>query len=261
MTVRMDPRLEARRRWVREQAARSSTRRLLWVMAALALVAGSLWLVNSPVLAVSDLIVHGARTSDVQRILEDQGVVVGRPLVAIRPGPLEEALRADPWVAEARVDVIFPDTVEVRIVEREPLVWLAGSSGWTLVATDAVLLERGGQPGTDDYVISLDVPPGNLGAVSPDPRVIGAVEFLLSLSPDVEGGVTITERDAELWATVGDVSVRLGRPVAMAAKAVALVAVLEEGVEDGSTIILLAPTRPAVIPPPDLDNLQPQEEP
>jgi hypothetical protein len=43
------------------------------------------------------------------------------------------------------------------------------------------------------------------------------------------------------------VTIRLGRPIDMGAKALALEAVLAEGVEIGSVVNLLAPARPAVM--------------
>ncbi|NIS33395.1 MAG: hypothetical protein GWN79_16305, partial [Actinobacteria bacterium] len=43
--------------------------------------------------------------------------------------------------------------------------------------------------------------------------------------------------------------IRLGRPLDMEAKARALAAVLDESPAPGSVITLVAPTRPAVLPP------------
>ena len=250
MTIKMDPRLVERRRSVREQSARGSLRRLLWLLGALALVGAAIWLVQSPLLAVEQLVVHGAKAGRAAPILEQENVVLGRPLVLIRPGRLEEALRSDPWISEAEVSLVFPDTVEITVTERVPGAWLVGDDP-ALLATDGVVLSAGGEPAPNDDVIRLDVPAGSPGELHPDARVTGALSFLATLEGRVEGPITMREHDGELWADVGGINVRLGRATAMEAKANALVATLDQGVEEVATIVLLAPSRPAIVAQPE----------
>jgi len=57
-----------------------------------------------------------------------------------------------------------------------------------------------------------------------------------------------------LYATVQGHTVRLGRPVDLDTKATVLAAMIDEGIEEGATIDLIAPLRPAVM------NPQPQVE-
>ena len=85
------------------------------------------------------------------------------------------------------------------------------------------------------------------GEAHTDPTVLGALEFA-SANNGVISGLILREEAGELWATAAGHEVRLGRPVEMPAKAAALVAVLAEGLPEGSMINLIAPTRPAVIP-------------
>ena len=272
MTVTMDPRLEDRRRQVREDSARMSTRRILWLLAALALVAGALWVIQSPLLAVREIVVRGVEATDLGPILEAEQVVEGTALLTLRSGDIEEAILANPWIAEARVDILFPDSVEIEVIERRPGAWLQGPQGATLLSVDGVMLEHRSVAPIDADIIHLATIQAALGAVHPDPRVTGAVEFLASLNDAVPRPVSITERDGDLWAALPDLEVRLGRPVAMVAKAASLIATLEVGVQPGSTIVLLAPSRPAVVVPTPLvdgevqpaespPGLQPKEEP
>ncbi|MFQ5966148.1 MAG: cell division protein FtsQ/DivIB [Acidimicrobiia bacterium] len=262
MSLRMDPRLAERRKAVREQSARGSLRRLLWVLGAGALLGAALWLIQSPLLAVSQLVVHGATAGRAAPILEQENVGLGRPLLLVRPGRLEEALLSDPWISEAEVSLVLPDTVEIELRERQAGAWLLAPSP-VLLATDGVILEVGGGPQADGFVIRLDAEVGARGELHPDSRVLGALSFLTPLQGLVPGPISVTEQAGELWAEVGDIDVRLGRPTAMEAKASALVAILDGGVEGGSTIVLLAPTRPAVVEPQALQNneAQPQVEP
>ena len=53
----------------------------------------------------------------------------------------------------------------------------------------------------------------------------------------------------ELWAEIPEFDVRLGRPTDMEAKAVSLVALLDEKPPRGSLLTLIAPAKPAYTPP------------
>ncbi len=248
MTLDMDPRLVERRKEVREQSARGAIRKLLWLLASAAVVGAALWLVQSPFLSISQLVVHGAKAARVASILSEEGVALGRPLLTVRPGRVEAALEADPWISQASVSLVFPDTVEIDVREREAAAWLVGTPGG-LVASDGVVLTEGGTRSQTDHVIDLDTDLGAPGELHPDPRVMGAVTFLSGLGARAPSPVTVTEQAGELWADLGSVRARLGRPTGMEAKAAALLATLEAGVGEGSIIVLIAPTRPSVIEP------------
>ncbi len=80
-----------------------------------------------------------------------------------------------------------------------------------------------------------------------DHRVTGGVTFVSELPIETRRQVTLGEQDGELWAEVAGLHVRLGLPTEMAEKAAALLAILEEELPPGSTVNLVAPTRPAVV--------------
>jgi hypothetical protein len=80
--------------------------------------------------------------------------------------------------------------------------------------------------------------------------MLSVVEFVAALPAGVAATTTITATDGELIAEVGDHRVRLGDPSNMAAKAVALGALLADGrLAPDAVIDLIAPTRPAVSSP------------
>ncbi len=80
-----------------------------------------------------------------------------------------------------------------------------------------------------------------------DQRVTGAVAFVAGLPAETRRQGILSEREGELWADLSGLHVRLGLPTEMTEKASALLAILEEELPPGSTINLVAPTRPAVI--------------
>ena len=246
----IDPRIAARRREVIEGSARRSLLRLAkWLTVLLVLVAVG-WLVQSDPFRVEVIETSGVTRSATAEILVTEEVVAGRPMILVRPGDVEEALLADPWVVEATVGLTFPDRIQVTVRERPPAAWLVSGSARLLLGADGIVV-----PGDDVEdvlpVVRLGgVAPAEQGARLDDARAVAALTFLTTLDPLLASRGVLGERlDGELWFSVPGLEVRLGRPIEMAEKAAALAALLERGVPPGSEVNLIAPTRPAVATP------------
>lgn len=242
----MDPRIEGRRRAIAEDRARVTLRRLLRVVVASLLVAGALWALRSPFFSVDVVAVSGAGVVDVEAVLAEAGVRPGVPLVEVDAGAAESLLLADPWVEKATVSRVWPDRVEVAVTERVAVGWAETTSGWARIAADGVILGEGTPPEGAARVVGAGATAEDL-AVSP--RVAGAAAFLAALPPELATGAVVDVGGEELVATVAGFPVRLGPPEDMIAKASALAAVLVTAPAPGSEIVLLAPSRPAVLPP------------
>lgn len=243
----VDPRIERRRRTVRENTLHGRLRTILWVCVLGAVIGAVVWILQSPLLDVQTIAVYGVSRSSVAETLENAGIEVGTPMVRVNAGELETSLEEDPWVAAARVERTFPHTVEVDISERMVAAGLTYHGGWTLLSTDGIVLgATDSLPDGSARLVMENVDPGPPGEPPQDQMVAGGLEFATALQPDLRGNVSIVIQNGELWASVGAVSVRLGSPLEMTAKAKALEALLETGVPDGSVINLIAPSRPAV---------------
>lgn len=72
-------------------------------------------------LRVADIRVEGRRTTDRQTIFDALGARLGTPILAIDPVRAKEKLEGLPWVRSALIERRLPDTLYVRLVEREPL--------------------------------------------------------------------------------------------------------------------------------------------
>jgi cell division protein FtsQ len=241
--VDIDPRLAARRRQVAEARARTSFTKVIWVLGLTALIGGAVLLARSPLLAVQNLIVEGMARSEVDAILSDTGLFEGRPMILVRTAEVEAALAADPRVKSVAVRLGWPQTARVLLERRIPVAWAPVDEGWGLIALDGVVVGVAEVP-------TLDLPHLQI-AVTPElsAAVIGGLSFLGELAPQPGVAVVVTESDGELWANIAGTVVRLGRPIDMEPKARALVALLAEGLPSGTMVNLVAPTRPAVIPP------------
>lgn len=95
-------------------------------------------------LVVTDIEVTGRQTTDASTIMEALGATRGTPILAVDPSRAKEQLQALPWVRSAAIERRLPDTLFVRLVERQPLaVWqhdgkqqLIGRDGDVIPVTD-----------------------------------------------------------------------------------------------------------------------------
>jgi len=72
-------------------------------------------------LRVADIRVEGRQTTDRETILEALGARPGTPILAVDPARAKRQLESLPWVRSALIERRLPDTLYVRLVEREPL--------------------------------------------------------------------------------------------------------------------------------------------
>lgn len=240
----IDPRLAERRRSVAEDNAKRNIGRLLRFLSLLAVVGALVWLALSPLLSVAQVRTAGVVSSDTHSTLVSEGVVAGTPMIMIRSGSVEDALERDPWVSQARVQLRWPDEVVVRVVERVPIIWVQSAEGWSWRAMDGVAVPGPNEPDSESPRLILDHL--TTSEVEESPMVRGAAEFVDALPQELSRAMTLTVEEGELWTKAGGHDVRLGRPVEMAPKALSLSALLGEDQPPGATLILVAPTHPAV---------------
>jgi cell division protein FtsQ len=72
-------------------------------------------------LALKDVAVQGRGRTGADTILGALGVARGMPMLAISPEAAKARLEALPWIRSASVERLLPDTLYVRVVERQPL--------------------------------------------------------------------------------------------------------------------------------------------
>ena len=255
MTI--DPRLIERRQTVAEENAHRSVGRLLRFLAVILVVSGVVWLMLSPWLSVSRVRTAGILASSAHGTLAQHGVVAGTPMIFVGTGRVEAALEADPWILEARVDRDWPDEIVVQVIERIPVIWVQSAEGWSWRAIDGVAVPGPDAPDEEDPRL---IASGMLESELDGSLLVeGAAEFVESLPRGLAQGLTLEIQDGELWAVIEGKAVRLGRPVEMKAKALSLAALLREDIPQGSTLILVAPTNPAVEMPNTRDDVEEAE--
>src|SRR5690606_30695262 len=70
-------------------------------------------------LRIEEVLVEGRARTDGEEILARLGLETGRPILAVDPQAARAALETLPWVTAASVERQLPDTLYIRLVERE----------------------------------------------------------------------------------------------------------------------------------------------
>ena len=70
---------------------------------------------------VDNIEIEGAKRLSRSLLLEQSKVGPGASLLAIRPGQVERALMAHPWIAKAEVSRKWPHSLHLKIQERDPV--------------------------------------------------------------------------------------------------------------------------------------------
>ena len=229
------------------RVALSRPRRWPW-LAAIALAAGLLVFLHSPLLAVEAVEIVGSDRSDVASAVAGTGLGPGALLLWVDTAAVERAVESDPGVRDVRVDRVWPDRIVVEVIEHDPLVWIEGTLRWMLVARDGSVVADAPEPGAGLLRAALAFPDRVPGEVPTDPAWHEVVEMALVLADDIGGTLTLEMRGAEMWTEAFGHPVRLGHPIDLADKGRTLRAMLAEEVPSGHIIDVSSPRRPAVVP-------------
>lgn len=138
--VRAHPRIRDRRVAVARDLGRRRRRRLNAVLGVLCAVVWTMVGLRSPLLDVDRVQVSGAERTPRDAVTAALGAGRGTPLLDVDPGAATERIEALPWVAEARVQRLWPGTVRIVVEERHPVAVTSHPDGWaTLDARGRVL--------------------------------------------------------------------------------------------------------------------------
>lgn len=94
-------------------------------LAALALVGlgawrGYLWVMSSPRFAIRQIVVTGNVRVPEDELLRRAGLAPGRNVFSVRLADVERQLAQHPWIASVRASRRLPDTLTIRVTERQP---------------------------------------------------------------------------------------------------------------------------------------------
>lgn len=243
------PRIRARRAEVARSAGRRRLRRANVVLAVVCTSVWTLVALRSPLLDVDRVQVSG-----VERTSEDQVRAAARlaPGEAMAELDLDSARRRVaelPWVRTAAARRLWPGTVRIVVVERQPLAVVRGPRGWSRVDADGHVLDVSPRRPTGLVALAGARPAAPGARLARDDRV--ALSTLGRLPPALVTDAVIARWDrAGLVLGLADgFAVVIGDASDLRAKATAAEAVRRAAdMAQGCRIDVRVPTAPFLTP-------------
>ncbi len=135
-------------------------------------------------LKVDQILVEGRSRVPARTVMATLGVHRGAPILGIGVGDVRQRLEAIAWVESALVERRLPDTIFVRLTERQPLaLWQHNGRFSVIDAKGAVVQDEAGEFAHLPIVVGDDAP-----------AHAEALLFLLATEPDLQKRVTAAVR-------------------------------------------------------------------
>lgn len=149
--------------------------------------------------AVNDVLVEGRTETDRNAILRTLGVQRGDPILAIDLVEAREKLESLPWVSAAAVERRLPDTLFVRLSERQPMAIWQHDRRFTVI-------DREGRPLADAADLArrgnerIETLPQVVGANAPFqvPKLLAALDTVPALRDMVSAAIWLGDRRWDL---------------------------------------------------------------
>lgn len=258
--VKAHPRIRERRIAVQREAGRRRLRLLVAAVAVVAVVAGGVAALQSPLTDVDRVRVAGARMTTRAEVLRVAGLDRRRQLLDVDPARIAARVERLPWVGTATVRRSWPSTVAIAVTERRPVLVAPVGAGerWALLdATGRVLaLEPTRRPGFP--ALSRGPEPGRPGTTI-DGRALVALRVAAALPADlgVEVGDVVMADDGGVdLALLPSGVVRFGDAADLPAQLEALVTVLGAVERESVAVIdVRVPSAPTITRRPQRETL------
>ena len=206
----------------------------------------------SPLLDVRHVRVVGSRHTSSTDVASIAGLSNGDNLLFVDAADVAAKTEELPWVETARVDRLLPNTVRVRIVERDPAMTVTTEEGSWLVDDEGRVLETAAEGEDLPSIAAADLGPVEPGGTVQRPSIRAAVRAFGSMPKElrdrIEAGFAPTEERIS-FSLKGGTVIRYGAAEQLPDKNEVVLALLErfgEGSADISYIDVRVPSNPAV---------------
>lgn len=238
----MDKRVRERRRSVNRERGRRRAVMLVALAAVLIAVGLFLCLRSSDVFAVKRVTATAVEHVTEDEIGQATADARGVSLLRLSTAAIEADLSALPYVRDVEVHRRFPDTLEIRLVEYEPIAclraadgktWLVGDDGRALEPTNSATLPLL-VPTTAVKPVAGETVPESIVAALPAAGLLVSEEIADAL-PDVDH-ISVSSGGEVSVLLVGGAELRLGNASELKRKLTVAAEIVERYLRDGKQI-------------------------
>jgi cell division protein FtsQ len=251
----IDERIAERRAEVRDDRRRTRLRRTLVLLALVLVAAGLVAIERSPLVGLEEVRVAGTDRLDTATVLDAADLDLGTSTLRLRLGDAADRVTALPLVREASASRVDPLTVQIEVVEREPVLNATGDDITRLVDRDGIVIAEGRLDALPE--IRLPAAPPAVGrTVGEDPALANAHHAWRGLGGPLRTEVQRFDADGSDDLTLQlerGLEVRFGRAQRLDEKVRALGAILGDlesegsGADEVAVIDVRAPGAPVVV--------------
>lgn len=222
------------------------------VIVALAVAVTLLLVERSPLVAITTVEVSGVTVVAPDEVRAASGISPGMSLLRVDLAEAADRVEALPRVERAEVVRIDPLTIEIRVIERQPVYLARAGDTAVSIDDDGIVLAEGDVSG----LVTVDLPSGTLPQPGASVDEVPALANAVAVAEGMPGtlrtriaGYRAEEADRALAVLDDGTVVELGRAEDLDAKARALSVVLEDlAGRTVSVIDVRSPSAPVVTP-------------
>lgn len=145
---------------------------------------------QSAYFSLAEITVVGNQYLREQDVLSLASLEPGVNIFDIDLREVERRLTASPRIASAHVVRRLPSGLEVVLVERVPIAYLAGGEGYLALDAEGLLIDFSIEPRLPlPHLGGMPAPEAKVGERAADARLLGAVQVAAALRPDLVGRV------------------------------------------------------------------------
>lgn len=247
-----DIRAEQRAKRQRAQYLKYIARIAIVIAVVLLIVFGSIFVYRSDLFHVNNVQVNGSLHLTSQEIASIAAVSDDSTLLRLDSKGIEERLEDNAWVQSASIHRVFPDTIVIDIVEREPgaVAKINDKSNW-VISTDGTWLSAATTDDWENAMKIIDVSPSMSAPISgsdcTDGGILNALEILNSISDDLKSRIVSISAESSIKTSLNledGVTVAFGDSSDIDVKEAVINSLLDEYAGKISYINVRVPTRP-----------------
>lgn len=127
---------------MRKPRRRRGRRIVMFLVLCLAMVVAFYYFLHSSVFFIKDVAVIGEQAVPSQDIIALSGITAGQNIFEINVKASQKAIEIIPRVKRATIKRIFPDRIQISVIEREPWAYVVHDSGVLLIDNEGICLDK-----------------------------------------------------------------------------------------------------------------------